>query len=297
MRNLLIKTSQKKEFRQQMCFPAKVELDPTKYKKYSAKKHGKSLKISIFAKYSCLRNDKRDMEKDIPKIDLPQDWVIGKLTAGDIGLLNLYANYPCRLKAGIFVLCLDGEVEASINLTQFKVEPGSFITILPGSIFQIHKVDGDLQIYFMGFSSDFLSKANASKSVIDMHYIVKENPIYQPKEKALPLLKDYFELLIKTYDICGSQLNRNVINHLFGGILMGVSSMYKDQMTDKANLSKAEQISKNFTQLVMQNYTMQRSVMVCQAAWHHTSASKQHYQTNYRKNLHRDHNLHGNHGR
>ena len=57
----------------------------------------------------------------------------------------------------------------------------------------------------MGFSSDFLSKANASKSVIDMHYIVKENPIYQPKEKALPLLKDYFELLIKTYDICGSQ--------------------------------------------------------------------------------------------
>lgn len=131
-----------------------------------------------------------------------------------------------------------------------------------------------------------------------MHYIVKENPIYQPKEKALPLLKDYFELLIKTYDICGSQLNRNVINHLFGGILMGVSSMYKDQMTDKANLSKAEQISKNFTQLVMQNYTMQRSVAwYAQAAWHHTSASKQHYQTNYRKNLHRDHNLHGNHGR
>ena len=103
MRNLLIKTSQKKEFRQQMCFPAKVELDPTKYKKYSAKKHGKSLKISIFAKYSCLRNDKRDMEKDIPKIDLPQDWVIGKLTAGDIGLLNLYANYPYRVAFSRFI--------------------------------------------------------------------------------------------------------------------------------------------------------------------------------------------------
>ena len=44
------------------------------------------------------------MENDIPKIDLPQDWVIGKLSEKDIGLLNLYANYPCRLKAGIFVL-------------------------------------------------------------------------------------------------------------------------------------------------------------------------------------------------
>ena len=35
------------------------------------------------------------MENDIPKIDLPQDWVIGKLSIEDIGLLNLYANYPC----------------------------------------------------------------------------------------------------------------------------------------------------------------------------------------------------------
>ncbi|WP_297904665.1 helix-turn-helix transcriptional regulator [uncultured Parabacteroides sp.] len=200
------------------------------------------------------------MEKDIPKIDLPQDWVIGKLSAEDIGLLNLYANYPCRLKAGIFVLCLGGEVEASINLTQFKAESGSFITILPGTIFQIHKVDGDLQIYFMGFSSDFLNKVNVSKSVIDMHYIVKDSPIYKPREKTLPLLKDYFELLIKTYELCASQLSQGIIYHLFTGILLGVSSMYKDLTTDKPNLSKAEQISKNFIQLVMQNYTMQRNV-------------------------------------
>ena len=139
------------------------------------------------------------MENDIPKIDLPQDWVIGKLSIEDIGLLNLYANYPCRLKAGIFVLCLGGEIEASINLTQLKVEPGSFITIMPGSILQIHRADGDLQIYFMGFSSDFLSQANSSKAVIDMHYIVKDNPVYKLKEKAQPLMKDYFELLLKTY--------------------------------------------------------------------------------------------------
>ena len=93
--------------------------------------------IILPGKMLSLREEpiRRTWKNDIPKIDLPQDWVIGKLTAGDIGLLNLYANYPCRLKAGIFVLCLGGEVEASINLTQFKVEPGSFITILPGSIF------------------------------------------------------------------------------------------------------------------------------------------------------------------
>ena len=34
---------------------------------------------------------------------------------------------------------------------------------------------------------------------------------------------------------------------------MGISSMYKDQTEDLSMLSKAELISKNFTQLVMQN--------------------------------------------
>ena len=36
--------------------------------------------------------------------------------------------------------------------------------------------------------------------------------------------------------------------------------MYKDKTLNKTNLSKAEQISKNFNHLVMQNYTTQRSV-------------------------------------
>ena len=81
------------------------------------------------------------MENDIPKIDLPEDWIIGNLSHKDIGLLNLYANYPCRLKAEIFVLCMQGEIEASINLTRYQVKPGSFITILPGTILQIHKID------------------------------------------------------------------------------------------------------------------------------------------------------------
>lgn len=238
------------------------------------------------------------MENDIPKIDLPQDWVIGKLSIEDIGLLNLYANYPCRLKAGIFVLCLGGEIEASINLTQLKVEPGSFITIMPGSILQIHRADGDLQIYFMGFSSDFLSQANSSKAVIDMHYIVKDNPVYKLKETAQPLMKDYFELLLKTYEFYATKINRGITNHLFTGMLMGISSMYKDQTEDLSMLSKAELISKNFTQLVMQNYTMQRSVAwYAQAAWHHASTPKYDRQTKYGKNLHRDYHLDGYHGR
>ena len=201
------------------------------------------------------------IEDGIPKIDLPQDCVIGGLTQNDVGLLSLYANYPCRLKAEIFVLCLGGEVEASINLTRYVVKPLNFITILPGTIMQIHEIRGDLQIYFMGFSSDFINQNNANKPVLDVHYAVRENPIIELREQPAELLRDYFSLLIKTYDVCGEVLKKNVLNHLLSGILMGVSTMYRDKVSESGkSLSKAEQISKNFTRLVMQNYTMERNV-------------------------------------
>lgn len=210
----------------------------------------------IFAKEIINTN----MENDIPKIDLPEDWVIGHLTQDDLGLLSLYANYPCRLKAEIFVLCMQGELEASINLTRYQVKPGSFITIPPGTILQIHKIEGDLQIYFMGFSSDFIEHANIGKSAMDMLYIVKDNQIIELKEQPAQLLKDYFSLLIKTYEVCDSRLNKDILNHLHSGVLMGVGRMYRDKVQHNTNISKAEQISKNFSRLVMQNYTTQRNV-------------------------------------
>ncbi len=200
------------------------------------------------------------IDNDIPKIDLPEDWIIGKLTKSEIGLLNLYANYPCRLKAEIFVLCLQGDLEASIDLTRYKVRPGNFITIQPGTILQIYRVEGDLEIYFMGFSSNFISQSNLNKMAVDMHYAAKDTPIIELKEKPVELLEDYFSLLLKTYNTCKPALNKHILNHLLSGVFMGVSAMYKDKVKSKTNLSKAEQISKNFNHLVMQNYTTQRSV-------------------------------------
>ena len=200
------------------------------------------------------------MENDIPKIDLPEDWVIGKLTQNDIGILNLYTNYPCRLKAEIFVLCKGGEIEASINLTQIKVKPNDFITILPGSIFQIHSIEGELKIYFMGFSSEFIGHTNIVKSIVDVLYAIQESPVIGLKEQAAELFEDYFSMLTKTYTYYGTRLNKEILRHLLSGILMGVGAMYKDKTYDKTGLSKAEQIAKDFGQLVMQNYTTQRSV-------------------------------------
>ena len=50
------------------------------------------------------------MQNELPKIDIPVDCVAGTDITKE--LLNLYTDSPCRLTAGIFVLFLDGAIEA-----------------------------------------------------------------------------------------------------------------------------------------------------------------------------------------
>lgn len=85
--------------------------------------------------------------KELPKIDLPEEWLIG--TGVNKALLSLYTNFPCRLKSEIFVLCMEGEIEASVNLNRITVRANDFVTIMPGSILQIHSVNGEPMLYFV----------------------------------------------------------------------------------------------------------------------------------------------------
>ena len=107
--------------------------------------------------------------KELPKIDLPEEWLIG--TGVNKALLSLYTNFPCRLKSEIFVLCMEGEIEASVNLNRITVRANDFVTIMPGSILQIHSVNGEPMLYFGGFSSKYIEQAN----------LLPQHPIYNDR--------------------------------------------------------------------------------------------------------------------
>ena len=115
------------------------------------------------------------MNNELPKIDIPVDWVIGTDISPDI--LSLYTNFPCRLKAKIFVYCAEGEAEGSINLTRYHIKPYNIVTILPGTILQIHKVSKDLRIYVLGFSSQFMEETNGLKPISSILHLIQENPV------------------------------------------------------------------------------------------------------------------------
>ena len=129
--------------------------------------------------------------EELPKIDLPEEWLIG--TGVNKELLNLYTNFPCRLKSEIFVLCMDGEIEASVNLNRITVRANDFVTIMPGSILQIHSVSGEPILYFGGFSSKYIEQANLTPSSIKTLFITIGRPVISLKPEGAKLIICLFQ--------------------------------------------------------------------------------------------------------
>ena len=197
------------------------------------------------------------MENELPKIDLPEDVLVDVLT--DSVILNLYAHFPCRIKAEILVLCKKGDIDASINLVDYHVSDNSFLVVLPGSIFQVNQIRGDVEIYFAGFSSDFLRTINPVKSLLDITYSIKHNPVVPLKEEMVELIEDYFKLGMRTKERFHLE-NRELSRHLYYCLIYAISSLYSNRKVDTGNLSPAERISQEFGQLVLDNYTKEKNV-------------------------------------
>lgn len=197
-------------------------------------------------------------EKNLPKIDISDDFVITNDVKLDI--LNLYSNYPCRLKAEIFVFCLQGSIEATVNLKEYQIKANDFVTLLPGSIIQIKKAEGNPRFYIMAYSSEFIGRVNLLETTMEIIQTIRDNPVISLPDKMVELFCDYFALINKVYD--QNYLPRIPVfykNILFT-IFYAIKEIYKKQPWKSVNLTRSQDICKRFERLVSTNYTKERGV-------------------------------------
>lgn len=94
------------------------------------------------------------MESDLPNFDLPSDYIVGE--GYGINLLKRYKNFPCRVKAGFFILCVKGIMQTTINGNLQNIGENDLITLPPGYFMEILDFSPDIHIYYAGFSSEFI---------------------------------------------------------------------------------------------------------------------------------------------
>ena len=113
------------------------------------------------------------MDKQFLCLDSPTDFMVGKYISADE--LKEFINIPCKIKAGVFILCMEGQIRSTINMSELTTSKLNVVTLLPNSRIQIHEISPDILIYFIAFSFDFMCYTNFIKST--MGYLLM---IYSP---------------------------------------------------------------------------------------------------------------------
>ena len=113
------------------------------------------------------------MDKQFLCLDSPTDFMVGKYISADE--LKEFINIPCKIKAGVFILCMEGQIRSTINMSELTTSKLNVVTLLPNSRIQIHEISPDILIYFIAFSFDFMCYANFIKCT--MGYLLIETSV------------------------------------------------------------------------------------------------------------------------
>lgn len=196
------------------------------------------------------------MDKKLPDVDLPVDFLAEIQVTEEI--LNWY-KFPCRIKATLFALCSEGELDAMINVTEYHIKKNDLICLAPNSIIQFHSMTEKMRIYFIGFSSGFIEKVSFAKSFLDFLPYVIDNPVSSLPENAAEVCKDYFALL---YKACVGNLikEKDQVRCILESMLNCISSLYSSNFDQSRFVSRSENIYRQLLRLVMKHYEENRQV-------------------------------------
>ena len=194
---------------------------------------------------------------DFPQVDIPQDFIVGTNITEDI--LSFYRQ-SCRLRAGVFALCLEGNLEVSINLTDYNIKKNDFITLLPGSIIQFRGQKSKVRLSFIGFSNKFVSSVNLIKTTMDFFPVITGNPVFPLSDSVADLFSDYFSLLERASALADENLESEIVKSVLTGVLYGVGNFYRVQNIENHAENRSEEICKTLIQLVMKHYVVERQI-------------------------------------
>lgn len=193
------------------------------------------------------------IDDSIPRYDLPVDFLVDDNISGNI--LQLYKSYPSKIKAVIFAMCIDGEVNVTINLSDYIVKKNDFIIVMPGSFFQIHEISNDTRAAFIGFSSSFINNANFWKSITNNLGVAFSHPITPLKEERVVFFKNFFSFLTNTANTNFELLTRETLLSIMDIFYNTLSIIYKEYYRNDDGKKPREYIVlAEFLKLAFENY-------------------------------------------
>ncbi|WP_106829300.1 AraC family transcriptional regulator [Parabacteroides pacaensis] len=199
------------------------------------------------------------MKEEIPKFDLPLDYIVMDDITGE--LLNQYGRFPCKIKAGLFILCTQGTARATINLSEYVIKENDFVTLLPDSFLQIHEVSADIKLYVAGFSSFFISDFNAVIAFHDFFPVILASPVIALSSCRTPAFANIYKAFIESYQLFPLPPNKEIIKAILLLFTEAVREIYRTHKElSQFPGGREYKVYRAFIQLVMKQYRQAHDV-------------------------------------
>lgn len=176
------------------------------------------------------------------------------------GSLGRLFHYPQRVNGCLFLLCLRGECEVSIHLSEHKIRENNIIIILPNTFVHVHRQSNDCQFYIAGFNKELLNSTNFFSSTLNYLSSLIDSPVIALQPEVTDLFKDYFMLLIKMGRMETIHPNKELTSSILLTLLHGVGSIHQNISTNKRTFNRGEEIVKRLIQYIIKHYNKERSV-------------------------------------
>lgn len=160
----------------------------------------------------------------LPALDIPQDFMAGKDL--EYNLLRYYTRFPCKIRSAIFFICTAGEFRATVNFSEYTLNRGDFVFLVPDSFIQIHHLSPDFGFSFAAFSSGFLDKVNMTGTALEFIPAISQHPVLRLTDEQFSVFFDFFDFLIKASSCKGLTGNTETYKSLLSIIMQQTAGLY-----------------------------------------------------------------------
>lgn len=173
---------------------------------------------------------------------------------------GVFVGRPFNAPGAIIMLCTHGSITVRVNLTEYKLTPGSVMLYGENSIIEYPEISQDARFCMVALTRQFIGSMMVDyMAVIPIFKYISENKEHQltVNEQEITVLKKYFELL---YEIVPTY-NRAVMRDLFASFVRTLGDMYSRRLQEKiSSRSRQDEYFERFILKLTENHQRERSV-------------------------------------
>lgn len=194
-----------------------------------------------------------------PLLDLPSDVIAREDMPGET--LRMYGGFPCRIRAALFVYCIEGSLSVKINLRDYVISQRDFVLLLPNSFVQVIQVSDHTRVSIISLSSSYVENSNILQPFFSSADTISNEPVVELSPDLREVYACAVSMIRQAILLSNDEMRNKIITNMIKSISDIVLPLFQQPVSPhRIHISRGDDIVQQFQALVMKYYTTEHRV-------------------------------------